>query len=112
MMTVPDRLLGMIELYAADRVEEKRLRREMRALRCEVDPDGDRCYLSEPSAADCAPCRKRRDLWPLFVLSRAANRNRLRKIERLALRLSMPEPPEPEEPKPLLDIIEADGGGR
>lgn len=111
--TVVDRLLRLLEVYAQDRADQKKLRREMVALKCLVQKDqGARCYRlrADPGPDDCDPCAKRRVLWTLFVTTRGHNRRNLRKIEVLAHRLSLPDPVEPEEPKPLLDLMGANDG--
>lgn len=110
--TLVDRLLPMLEAYAAGRVAEKTMRRQMRAERCEIAArfaEERRCYLpvggGKLEAERCASCKRRTFFWTAFVAQKAENRSLLARIERLALRLSLPDPVEPEEPKPLLDLM-------
>ena len=109
MFTVAERILASIELYAVDRQAEKNLRHKMRSLRCSrMDDDAmlARCYnVADDPDAFCGPCQQRTALWKDYVRIRAENRKRLRRIERLASRLSAPEPVIPEEPKPLLEMM-------
>jgi hypothetical protein len=119
MMTTAARLLCDVEAYAHDRLEEKRLRREMRALRCESPSRAGaadfRCYrqparYGTSGRGDCAPCTKRRVLWVEFVAVRAGNKRALRRIEHLALRLNeSPASDQPETPGPLLEMMATDG---
>jgi hypothetical protein len=115
-MTTAAHLHADVETYARARVEEKRLRREMRALRCESPSRAGaadfRCYRQPARYAtsgrgDCAPCARRRVLWAAFVAVRAGNKRALRRIERLALaRSTSPLPEQPEPPGPLLEMMQ------
>lgn len=108
--TIVDRLVVLVEAYAQGRDAEKTMRREMRAKAClrAAGRDGVRCYLPIAGIPDenrCEPCKARSFVWRAFRQQKADNRALLGRIERLALKLSMPDPVEPEEPKPLLEMM-------
>lgn len=110
-MTALDRLVATLELYAAGRVVERDLRRQMQGIRCtREEAQAGRCYnIYAPTTPEayCPECWRRAKVWKLFKSRRAGNKALLRRVEALTLRLQVPEaPPEPEEPKRLLELMQ------
>jgi hypothetical protein len=111
-----DRLVVLAETYADAKAHERRLRAAMRALRCTVQYGP--CYQLWPGIApndalpekDCAACAERRIHYVQYLKVRATIRLILRRIEALVAKSRRPVPPEPEEPKPLLDLLVSQEG--
>ncbi len=107
---VAGRLLPLVEAYAAGRATQKAFWRQMRALQCLRPDSADRgpCWKIASDKTDhCRECAAKGAVFELFAARRRENRRLRGRIEALGLRLSAPEPAEPQEPRPLLDLLEA-----
>jgi hypothetical protein len=103
--TVVDRLLPLVEAYALGRRHQKALLAKLRpAEKCEKAI----CHLQYGSDQTewCEPCKRREPWFRAFAERRRTNRELLRRIEALGIKLSLPDPPqEPPEPKALLELM-------
>ncbi len=101
--SIVDRLLPLVEAYAAGRKTQKAFWRQMRALKCLDAFEGSPCWKT--GRVQCRECQAKSEVFKLFASSRAENRRLRGRIEALGLRLHAPVVVEPEEPKPLLDLM-------
>ncbi len=108
--SILDRLLPLLERYAAGREAEKVKRRAMLALKCQMTDRGGRCFMFP--GTHCQSCQRRQEIFLQLHEQQKADRALLRRIEALSLQLSTPETPEPPAPKPLLDMMTGADCGR
>lgn len=103
-----DKVLALAEAYAAGRENQRALYAEARSLKCErlEDHEG-RCVVRWSDESDwCPTCVRRDPIFRQYIKVKRANRVQLRKLVLASAKLSIPERAEPEEPKPLLDMLE------
>ncbi|MES2341697.1 MAG: hypothetical protein V4597_08465 [Pseudomonadota bacterium] len=102
-----DRVLALAEAYAAGRELQWALYASARGLRCErAGEEIPRCFVDTPEGEWCPTCVKRDPLFKEYLKVKRANRVQLRKLVAASARLSIPDRVEPEEPRPLLDLLE------
>lgn len=116
-LAIVDRLLPLLEAFGASRLRQTGLRREMREAGCTheeaLQPTDDNnlrltpCYGPDGRTPWCEACRRHDAAFHRLLAERKANKARLLRIEKLAVRFAAPDPPEPPpEPKVLLTLME------
>lgn len=121
-LAIVDKLLPLLESFGSSRRAQSELRKSMKAAACtqrtqpadDLPPDSRAALEAQAKCFDadygrtpwCEACRQHDVLFSRLMLERKRNKQRLQKIERLAVAYAKPEEPETPEPKALLDLIE------
>lgn len=105
-----DRLVALLEVFGATRIDLRDIRREMKSKTCTArtaDEPAPCFHQTDGRTPWCENCRDHDVLFRRLLHVRKEQSKRFLQIERLSIKLAMPEPVNPPEPRLLLEAIEA-----
>lgn len=105
-----DRLVALLESFGMARIELRDMRREMKSKVCtsRTNDDPAPCFHQTDGRTPwCQNCRDHDTIFHRLLQVKKQQSKRFLQIERLSIKLAMPEPETPPEPRLLLEAMEA-----